>query len=230
MKKNKIVVIFSSHLGDEKNNEFISHIHNTIGVKHDVICYTNYNEFSLTKIYNDAIDKYHKDNIIMVFSHPDIIFKTKNWGKLLLTKFNNTEFDIIGVAGSTYMNNGIWWEDRSKMCGVVEHTDGIDTWVSTYAKPVIGYIKPVAIIDGLFMAVNWDNINNKFDEDFTGFHFYDISFCFSNVLDGCNIGVTTDIRILHKSVGMTNEQWEENRKQFVEKYSNELPFNIEDYN
>ena len=54
--KNKIVVIFSSHLGDEKNNEFINHIHKTIGVKHDVVCYTNYNQYSLSEIYNKAID------------------------------------------------------------------------------------------------------------------------------------------------------------------------------
>jgi GT2 family glycosyltransferase len=221
--KNKIIVIFSSHLGDEKNNEFINHIHNTIGVKHDVICYTNYNEFSLTKIYNNAIDKYHENNVIMVFCHPDIIIKTKNWGKILLGKFNNTDFDIIGVAGSTYMdNNGVWWHDRSKMCGIVEHTNGISTWVSEYSSEIHG-VKEVVVIDGLFMAVDCSNIIHRFDEDFVGFHFYEISMVVPNYLEGCNIGVTTSIRILHKSVGETNQQWEANRQQFVKRYDDELP-------
>jgi hypothetical protein len=42
-------------------------------------------------------------------------------------------------------------------------------------------------------------------------------------LDGCEIGVTTDIRILHQSVGMVKEQWEKNRVQFAEKYKEDLP-------
>ena len=223
--KNKIVVIFSSHLGDEKNNEFINHIHKTIGVKHDVICYTNYNQYSLTKLYNQAINEYNQDNVIMVFCHPDIIVKTKNWGKILLSKFNNSNFDIIGVAGSTYMNN-FWWEDKSKMVGVVEHSNGLSEWVSEYSTPIKGKTIPVVVIDGLFMVIDCNNIEHRFDEDFKGFHMYDVSFCVPNYLDGCNIGVTTDIRILHKSVGMTNQEWENNRIQFVEKYKDELPLTV----
>jgi hypothetical protein len=220
---NKIVVVFSSHLGDEKNNEFINHIHDTIGVNHEVICYENYNEYSLTEIYNKAIDEYNSENIIMVFCHPDIILKTKNWGRILLTKFNSTNFDIIGVAGTTYLaETGRWWEDRSKMLGIVEHTNGLSEWVSEYSKP-INEIKEVVMIDGLFMAINCNNITHKFDEDFKGFHFYEISMIFPNYLDGCNIGVTTSIRILHKSIGMTNQQWEDNRQLFIKKYNDELP-------
>ncbi len=227
--KNNIVVIFSSHLSDIENSNFTQHISDTIGVKHSVVCYPNFNQFSLTEIYNKAIRDYSNENTIIVFCHNDIIFKTKDWGKLLLTKFNNSNFQIIGVAGTTYMPaSGMWWEDRSKMYGVVEHTDGYNTWVSEYAKPIRGYTKPVVVIDGVFMAVDCSNIEHMFDEDFKGFHLYDISFCLPNYLDGCNIGVTTDIRILHKSVGMTNEQWEKNRLQLAEKYKDELPITYEE--
>lgn len=223
--KNKIMVIFSSHLGDEANNEFISHIHKTIGVNHDVICYTNYNQYSLPEVYNKAIDEYNNENVIMVFLHPDIVIKTQNWGKLLLTKFNNSNYSILGVAGSTYLHdNAIWWHTRDKMVGIVEHTDGINTWVSEYSREKKGHITPVVLIDGLFMAIDCNNIEHRWDEDFKGYHHYDLSLCVPNYLDGCNIGVTTDIRILHKSIGMTNQQWEENRQQFAEKYKDELPF------
>jgi hypothetical protein len=222
-RKNKIVVIFSSHLGDEKNNKFINHIHETIGVKHDVVCYTNYNQYSLTEIYNDAIDKYNNENVIMVFCHPDIIIKTKNWGKILLIKFNSTYLDIIGVAGSTFLpESGTWWEDRSKMCGIVEHTNEINTWVNEYSPEIRG-IKEVVIIDGLFMAVDCNKIVHKFDINYKGFHFYEISMVVPNYLDGCNIGVSTSIRILHKSVGQTNQEWENNRQQFAKQYADELP-------
>jgi len=229
MKKN-VVVVFSSHQTDEVNQKFIKHIHETIGCSHKVVCYPNFNQYSLPQVYNVAIDEHNDSNTIMVFCHYDITFKTRNWGKVLLNKFNHFNFQIIGVAGSTYLHsNGIWWHDRSHMYGIVEHTNGISEWVSEYSPHKVGYIQPVVLIDGLFMAIDCDNIIHKFDEDFKGYHMYDVSFCVPNYLDGVNIGVTTDIRILHQSVGMTNDQWEENRKQFVEKYEDELPFSIADF-
>lgn len=226
--KNNIIVIFSSHLSEEANQKFIKHIDETIGVKHTTICYPNFNQFSLPQVYNQAIKEHNNPDAIMVFCHNDIKIHTRTWGRLLLNKFNNSDFSIIGVAGTTFLHeSGCWWTDRSKMYGVVEHTDGINTWVSEYAIPRPGYTKPVILVDGVFMAVDCNNIEHQWDEDFKGFHLYDLSFCIPNYLDGCNIGVTTDIRILHQSIGMTNEQWEANRQQFVEKYKDELPITYE---
>lgn len=222
--KNNIIVVFSSHLSDEENAKFSVHIHETIGCKHQVVCYPNFNQYSLPEIYNKAIAEYNIDDAIMVFCHNDIIIRTKNWGKLLLTKFNSADFQIIGVAGSTYLaENGVWWTDRSKMCGIVEHTDGISTWVSEYAPAKLGYTKPVVLVDGLFIAADCSELAHGWDEEFRGFHMYDVSFCIPNYLDGCNIGVTTVIRILHKSIGETTPQWKNNRFQFIEKYKEELP-------
>ena len=231
MKKTKIVVVFSSHLSDAENSKFTNHVLETIGVKNNhVVCYENQNQFSLPELYNKALKEYSEKDNIIVFCHNDIIFRTKDWGRLLLGKFNNSDYSILGVAGSKYMpENGVWWTDRSKMHGIVEHTDGFNTWVSEYSKERKGQITPVVLIDGLFMAVDPSNLEHGFDEEFKGFHFYDVSWCFENVLDGCDIGVTTDIRILHKSVGETNDQWEINRKQFIEKYKDELPFSINEY-
>lgn len=221
--KTNIVVVFSSHLSEEENQKFIKHIDETIGVKHKVVCYPNHNQFSLPQIYNNAIKNHYVKDCVFVMCHNDIIIKTLNWGKVLLNKFNNTKFDIIGVAGSTYMPaSGMWWEDRSKMCGIVEHTNGISNWVSEYS-PEISNVKEVVLIDGLFMSFNPETIIHKFDESFKGFHLYDLSFCLPNYLEGCNIGVTTSIRILHKSVGQTNQQWENNRQQFAERYKEDLP-------
>lgn len=226
--KNNIIVVFSSHLSDEENKLFIKHIDNTIGkIQHKVICYPNFNEYSLTEIYNRSIRDHNNDSAIMVFLHNDIQFFTKNWGRLLLTKFNYSDYQIIGVAGTTTLSeSGCWWSERNNMVGVVSHTDGIKVWTNEYNKPIAGKITPVVLIDGLFMAVDCNDIEYQFDEEFKGFHFYDISFCFKNFIEGINIGVTTDIRILHKSVGQTNDQWERSRLQFVEKYKDDLPLDV----
>ena len=167
--KNKIIVVFSSHLGDEKNNEFIKHVDDTVGVNHEVVCYTNYNQYSLTELYNKAIKEHNENDAIMVFCHPDITIKTNNWGKLLLTKFNTLSYSIIGVAGSKILaDNAIWWTIRSSMIGIVEHTDGINSWVSEYSHERKGQVTPVAIIDGLFMAVDCNNIEQSLA------HLYDL--------------------------------------------------------
>jgi glycosyltransferase involved in cell wall biosynthesis len=223
--KTKIKVVFSSHLSDEENESFKKHVIESCGIGKDceVYCYKNFNEFSLSEVYNRALDEIDNTDSVFIFCHNDIEFNTEKWGKRLLHKFNNFDYQIIGVAGTTYMpETGRWWDDRSKMVGVVYHEQVGKKWSSEYSETFLG-IRPVITIDGLFMCVDPDEITTQFDESFSGFHFYDLGFCFPNYLDGVNVGVITDIRITHKSIGETNQQWEENRKQFVDMYKDYLP-------
>jgi hypothetical protein len=45
-------------------------------------------------------------------------------------------------------------------------------------------------------------------------------------LEGVKIGVSTVIRINHKSIGMTNDEWEANRTDFAERFKEQLPVSI----
>ena len=216
--KNNVVVVFSSHLSEEENQKFIKHIDNTIGVKHKVVCYPNFNQFSLPQIYNDAIKNHTVDNCVFVMCHNDITIRTRNWGKVLLGHFNNTKYSIIGIAGSTFIPaSGMWWEDRSKMYGMVEHTNGLKTWISEYSNEFYG-VKPTLMVDGLFMSFDPEKIVRGFNENFGLFHFYDMPFCVDNYLEDCDVGVTTSIRVLHNSVGQTDPDWEANRVKFTQQY------------
>ncbi|MFW5847383.1 MAG: glycosyltransferase [bacterium] len=224
--KNFINVVYSTQYDDKFNNKFDLTISNSIGVQHRIIRYINKGDFSLSELYNKALKEHKTKNSVFVFIHNDIIFKTKNWGKILLNKFNKFDYDIIGVAGSKLLNkNGIWWSDKKKLYGIVEHTDGVKDWKSTFSGKING-IEEVVTIDGLFMGVNPDFLQNEFNESYKGFHFYDVSFCLSNYLDGCYIGVTTDINILHKSIGEVNDNWEKNRQQLIEEYKEYLPVHV----
>ena len=217
--KNNVVVVFSSHLGEEQNQKFIKHIDDTIGVRHKVVCYPNYNEFGLPQIYNDAIKTHTTKDCIFVMCHNDITIKTRNWGKVLLNNFNHSNYSIIGIAGSTFVPaTGRWWDDRSKMYGIVEHTNGLTTWASEYCNELRG-IQSVVMVDGLFMSFDPEKIIKGFNENYGKFHFYDMPFCIDNYLEDCDVGVLTSIRVLHNSVGETDPDWETNRLKFVEEYN-----------
>ena len=209
----------------EPMESHISHIRKTVGLKEvEIIEYINKGE-PLTKFYNKALKETKND--IVIFCHNDIIFNTKNWGKRIISHFNNTNFGILGVAGTTEMQStGRWWQNPSLMLGQVKHTHEGKTWNSAYSPKFGDEILESILVDGLFFAVSKNRLSTDFDENIKGFHFYEIDFCFNNHLKGTKVGVITNITITHKSIGQTNEEWEVNRRQFVEKNSQNLPYTL----
>jgi len=181
---------------------------------------------SLTKCYNRGLEQAKYD--IVVFCHDDLTVDTKQWGKKLVKMYEkNLEFGIIGVAGTKYMaETGMWWEKRKKMYGRVRHTSEGKTWLNTYSMDIGTDLEEVIVVDGVFFSCHKKRIKKNFDESVEGFHFYDVTFAFDNYLEGVKVGVQTNIRINHQSIGQTNEQWEENRKVFAQTYADKLPINI----
>ena len=84
----------------------------------------------------------------------------------------------------------------------------------------------MVLVDGLFFGVHKGRISHQFNEEVSGFHFYDVDFSFSNHLAGVKVGVCTNIKITHLSIGQTNKEWEINRVIFAEKYKDSLPIKI----
>jgi len=212
-----------------KNNpEFQEYLKKSCGhPKVQVIEKVNNGEKNLSTVYNEIIQESIYD--IVVLCHDDIYFDTKNWSEKLKKVFDrNPEYSIIGVAGSTFLpKSGMWWEDRSKMIGIVNHEHEGKKWESKYSDSLQNNVKEVVIVDGLFISLDKTKIKKNFDESVSGFHFYDVNFCFQNYIESCKIGVITNIRLTHKSIGMTNEKWEENRIIFSKKYLDLLPSKIQ---
>jgi hypothetical protein len=210
----------------QSNPAFIEQVKKTVGPKNvEIIEVINNGEKSLTKVYNEILNQ-AKNNIV-VLCHDDIIFEDKGWGNKLIKHFDKTNFGILGIAGTTSMpSSGMWWEERNKMLGIVNHKHEGKQWESKYSTSLGNEAEKVVIVDGLFMAIHKDRIKSDFIEDFDGFHFYDISFCFENYMQGVNIGVIYNIKITHLSIGQTNEKWEENKIKFAEKYADNLPVKL----
>lgn len=209
--------------------ELIEHFKKSSGYEKGihVIEKINNGEKSLAQVYNEIIEE--SPNDIIVLTHDDIYFDTTAWYSKIVRHFEKSDFGILGMAGTTYLGStGMWWEQdkRKNMIGIVNHESQGKKWESKYSEGFGSDIRQSVIVDGVFMAIHKKRIKKNFNENFKGFHFYDLPFCFENHLEGVKVGVITNIRITHKSIGMTNDQWEENRKLFVETYSDKLPSRI----
>jgi GT2 family glycosyltransferase len=218
-----ISVVYCTRESNPKHSE---HIKKTSGLanKIEIIEIVNKGE-SLTIAYNRGLKQATND--IVVFCHDDILFNSNSWGRKLLNHFKNSEYGILGIAGTTSMNeSGQWWSENNKMVGVVKHSNNGKTWENKYSSNFTKEIIETVVVDGLFFAVNKNVIKEDFNENVKGFHFYDIDFCFNNYLSGVKIGVIFDVKITHKSIGKTNDEWENNRKQFVERYKESLPVKL----
>jgi hypothetical protein len=206
------------------NPEFQEKIKKSIGLKEfTIIEKINNGEKSLTQVYNEILDESKTD--IIVLCHDDLIFETEKWGKKVLNHFNNTEFGVIGVAGTTSIpESGRWWEDPSKMVGIVNHKHEGKKWESKYCKNWGDEIVETILVDGLFISLSKNRIKNKFNSNIPDFHFYDVDFSFKNHLSGVKVGVMFDVRLTHLSIGMTNDKWESNRELFVNDVKENLPY------
>lgn len=206
--------------------EYIEHVKKTCGNPSiEVIAYVNNGSKSLAETYNQGLTD--AKNEIVVFCHDDLIFNTSGWGSKLLKHFNgNSEYGIIGVAGTDLLTNGCWWNDRKKMYGVVNHIHNGKKHTNHYSEGFGSRIKQTVVVDGLFIATCRERLKRRFNEQFHGFHFYDIPFCLENHLQGVKVGIVTDIRLTHLSIGMIGEAWVKNLKLFDKIYADKLPCEI----
>ena len=192
----------------------------------EILMYENDGEMSLTQVYNKGLKESVND--IVVFMHDDLILETSNMTPKIVKLFEkHPEYGIIGIAGTDKLTSGMWWQNRENMFGVVGHLHEGKRHVNHYSKGVFNdVLKDVVIVDGLFFMVRKSLLKKEFNEQFEGFHFYDISFCVENQFEGVKIGLTTKFGVTHKSVGITNKQWEKNKLLFEALFEKQLPLTI----
>ena len=223
MSKNNspVSVVISTRKIDDS---YVKHVEKMFShPKTEILFYENEGEYSLTQLYNVGLRDSVND--IVVFMHDDLILETPNMTPKIVKLFEkHSEYGIIGVAGTDKLTSGRWWDNKDNMYGVVGHIHEGKRHVNHYSKGVFNdVLKDVVIVDGLFFMVHKGRIKKGFDEQFEGFHFYDISFCVENFLEGVKIGLTTKIGLTHKSIGMTNKKWEKNKLFFEALYDKKLP-------
>lgn len=221
-----ITIVFTSKKDGNENKDFIQHIKDSCGCEAQIICLHNPDGISLSKIYADIMPMIKTE--IAVFIHDDIEFLKNGWGNELIRIFaDNKEFGIIGVAGSAeFDEKGAWWNYHDIYGQVLHRHDG-KSWLTAFSPLLEKDLQEVVVVDGLFMAVHKERIQENFDDTLEGFDFYDIAFCLKNFLTKkCKIGVTTQIRIAHNSIGQLRPSWHTNHEIINNKFKKYFPLKI----
>lgn len=185
------------------------------------------NTRGLPEVYNEYIsEKIAKKHDIVLFVHDDVyIDDLKLRGKL----YNNINaFDIVGLAGCVKpkIKQPVLWHlmaERNNLRGCVAHPINISDSEYAVVNTTFGYTPSrVAIIDGLFMAINLKTVLKsgwRFNENFH-FHHYDIASCLDANKLKLKIGVAP-IHVIHDSPGLLNTNdlsWSRSQQTFLKLY------------
>jgi GT2 family glycosyltransferase len=218
-----ISIFYSTKNESKEHSDYLRQTCALEGV--EIIHFTNKQTHSLAEAYNIALKESKYE--ILVCVHDDVHLE-KGWDKRIYDYFQKSDYGILGFAGTTDLDNtGMWWRNNTLMVGIVQHKSKEGKWYeSKYSQSLPNVIFQTVCVDGLFIGIHKNRIKENFDEDFKEFHFYDIPFCLRNHLQGVKIGVITDIKIKHDSVGMVSEVWHKNRELFAENYKEFLPASV----
>lgn len=204
-------------------------IENTIGeIAYEIIRIDNKNSnMDIAQAYNVGVLKAKFP--YSLFVHEDVLFHTKNWGKILLDSFmSNPKIGVIGIAGSkvkTKIPSG-WWENPEEYLAIniIQHHPN-----NIRKHRNIGFnrcfLEEVVVIDGVFIAVRLDK-RIMFNEGIRGFHNYDQSISLDYRKRGYKIMVLNTILIEHFSSGNKNKDWIHSSIDFHKIYNKQLPQNI----
>lgn len=229
--KDELTVVFATRETDyEKESDFFEMLYKTAGCNIALSMLSNPDGLPLSQIYQDTLDENIGDTDIVVFIHDDIEFLREGWAKEIVRLFKeNPEYGIIGVAGSAdFGKKGAWWNYEKKYGQVLHRHDG-KSWLTAFSPLLNKDLQEVAVIDGLFMAVNKKVAKAKFPQ-IGYFHFYDIGFCLANLTaknSKCKIGVTTNIRVAHNSTGNVDDSWYAAREEINKRFGKYFPIDVE---
>ncbi|GAF21697.1 MULTISPECIES: glycosyltransferase family protein [Shouchella] len=141
------------------------------------------NAKSMTSGYNEALQQSNAK--YKVYLHQDTMIINRMFLHDLLFLFeNHPSLGMFGVIGSKELpENSVWWESEQKAGKILEkrETYGYLSFIEAdYA------FQSAAVIDGVMMATQYDL---PWEEQFDGWHFYDVSQSVLFVHHGYEVGI-----------------------------------------
>lgn len=204
-----------------------ANIKQSIGIPYEIICIDNSsNQYNISQAYNEGVRRAKYE--YLCFIHEDILFRTDNWGELIINEFQDSEVGMLGVLGGHYFDHStMYWFSSGLICGQnLQHFPNKKNKLRKYDDyPELGY--DVIAADGMFLAMKKSMFTNKivvWDETtFSGFHFYDMDMSMQINQIGLKIRILSDLLVEHFSDGNFSDTFYCNRIVFQEKWGHILP-------
>lgn len=182
------------------------------------------NSTGLPQLYNQVIEEYLNQDVILVFAHDDLHFLDLFWPERFYQGLS--EYDLVGVVGNRMRHSmqPSWafldvqgtWDKKENLSGSIAHGEHFPP--ETFAE--FGPTGPVKILDGLCLATSTSVLKQfglRFDERFN-FHFYDLDFCRRAEELKLQAG-TISLSLVHESKGSFNNQsWLDAYKSYIAKW------------
>lgn len=204
-------------------------IERTIGTPFEIVQIENTNnQYSIFKAYNLGIELSKGEYICFV--HTDVVFHTNNWGEKIIKHLANERVGIVGFAGGSHVTQiPDSWKEKHAAINIIQS----DTKTRKPARKIVLPLrfeqtkKEVILLDGVFLGCSKLTANKvKFDEQFQGFHCYDLDICLQTYTSGLFNYVVYDIEIEHLSKGNRSKEYFENLLQLYSKWEQALPLTL----
>lgn len=184
------------------------------------------NDVGLSQMYNMHLTKKYAENYdIIAFVHDDVWIDDALIHRKLYEATLHYKYDIIGLAGT--LNPEIKHPALWHIMGKKHDYRGYAGHYASHNQKFMTSFGPtpdrVAIVDGLFVAVNLKRALEtgwRWNENFD-FHHYDIASCLDANKCKMRVGVYP-INVFHKSPGLMSlddEKWSKSNQKFLQLYS-----------
>jgi hypothetical protein len=187
------------------------------GFAHEIIAIRDAK--SLCEGYNRGAAQARGD--ILVFSHDDIELVAPDFADRLVGHLEH--WDGVGVAGTSRLVSANWAHaGQPYVHGHVLHQPpGEQGFILLAAGCNAPVMQSIEALDGVFIAVRravWEAM--RFDEqNFDGFHLYDIDFSYRAARAGYRLAVPLDLSIIHQSTGSYRQEWYRYARRFEAKFA-----------
>ena len=212
------------------SNKLEENIAETIGCKYELVVIDNSrNKYSIFSAYNEGVRQAKGD--ILCFMHDDILYKTQDWGKKVLSYFFEENVGCIGIAGTMFLPRipASWFSMKDEIINIIQHYKTGDDGVLVNQGFSDKACRVVAV-DGVWMCFPRSVFSRiQFDEKYGGYHAYDTDICMQVNSLKKNILVAPDILIEHFSCGTLSKDLFNANLLFYDKWKNNLPVYVPDY-
>ncbi len=207
-------------------------IKETIGAEHEIIGIENPARYSICEAYN--IGEKQAKYPYLCFLHEDVIFKTQNWGKHLISEMEkDSSIGLIGVAGTKFKSTyptGSWGQSaillKYKKGHILTYSDNhVEQHVEYDMSDNPKQSEEVVCIDGVFMFTRKDIYKScRFDEiTFSNFHGYDLDFSLQIHFNDYKVMVSRCIELIHSSNGNYSPEFTMANRLIQKKWKHKLP-------